>query len=51
MRIQVVNPNTTETMTAKIAAAARRVASPGTDIIAAGSREGPVSIEGYFDGA
>ncbi|MCX5497724.1 aspartate/glutamate racemase family protein [Kaistia dalseonensis] len=51
MRILVVNPNTTASMTAKIAAAARSVAAPGTTIIAAQPDEGPVSIEGYFDEA
>ena len=44
MRINVVNPNTTATMTAKIAAAARAAASPGTEIIAVQSTEGPPSI-------
>ena len=34
MRLLVINPNTTRAMTAKIATAARRVARPGTEIIA-----------------
>jgi allantoin racemase len=51
MRILVVNPNTTASMTAKIAAAARAVASPGTEIVAVNPRTGPASIEGYVDGA
>lgn len=51
MRILVVNPNTTVAMTEKIAAAARSVAGAGTEIVAATSAEGPVSIEGFFDGA
>jgi allantoin racemase len=51
MRIQIVNPNTTASMTNKIAAAARAVASPGTTIAASQPAEGPVSIEGYFDEA
>lgn len=51
MRILVVNPNTTATMTDKIAVAARAAASAGTEIVAATSAEGPASIEGYFDGA
>jgi allantoin racemase len=51
MRILVVNPNTTVRMTEKIGAAAQRVASPGTEIIAVTSRSGPVSIEGYYDEA
>ena len=51
MRILLVNPNTTNTMTEKAAIAARAVAASGTDIIAATSRMGPVSIEGHYDGA
>jgi Asp/Glu/hydantoin racemase len=38
-------------MTEKAVAAARRVASPGTEIIAVTSGHGPVSIEGYYDEA
>ena len=49
MKILVVNPNTTASMTAKIGAAARAVASPGTEIIATNPEHGPVSIEGYYD--
>ena len=49
MRILVVNPNTTDSMTQRIAAAARAVASPTTQIIARTSAHGPASIEGYFD--
>lgn len=51
MRIQIVNPNTTVSMTEKIAAAAKAVAVPGTKIVAATSKSGPASIEGHFDGA
>ena len=51
MRILVVNPNCTASMTAKIGAAARAAASPGTEIVAADPGEGPVSIEGYVDEA
>ncbi len=51
MRVHVVNPNTTASMTVKIAAAARVAAASGTEIVAATSAEGPVSIEGFFDGA
>ncbi|MDQ0512417.1 aspartate/glutamate racemase family protein [Ancylobacter amanitiformis] len=51
MRIHLVNPNTTRSMTDKIAAAARAVAAPGTDIVAATSSMGPASIEGYYDDA
>jgi allantoin racemase len=51
MRIHVVNPNTTASMTETIAAAARRVADAGTEIVATQSRDGPESIEGHLDGA
>lgn len=51
MRILVVNPNTTASMTLKIAEAARRVASVGTEIIAVNPSHGPASIEGYYDEA
>lgn len=51
MRILVVNPNTTASMTAKIGATARAVASAGTEIIAVNPTSGPVSIEGYYDEA
>jgi allantoin racemase len=51
LRIKVINPNTTATMTETIAAAARAVASPGTEIVAATSASGPVSIEGHYDEA
>jgi allantoin racemase len=51
MRLLVANPNTTASMTAKIAAAARRVAAPGTEIVAANPTRGPASIEGFYDEA
>lgn len=51
MRIKVINPNTTASMTDKIGAAARAVASPGTEIIAVNPESGPVSIEGHYDEA
>lgn len=51
MRIQVINPNTSEHMTASIARAAAAVARPGTDIIACCPADGPESIEGHFDEA
>lgn len=51
MKIKIINPNTTESMTATIADAARAIASPGTEIIAATSRAGAVSIEGHYDEA
>jgi len=51
MRILVLNPNTTASMTEKIGAAARRVASPGTEIVARNPAVGPASIEGFYDEA
>jgi allantoin racemase len=47
--ILVINPNTTASMTRKIGEAARGAASPGTRIIAVNPKDGPPSIEGYFD--
>lgn len=49
MRILVVNVNTTATMTASIAATARSVAAPGTEIVALTPSFGPASCEGNFD--
>ncbi|HMN85454.1 MAG: aspartate/glutamate racemase family protein [Rhizobiaceae bacterium] len=51
MRIHVVNPNATRSMTEKIGAAARAAASAGTTVVAADVPSAPVSIEGYYDGA
>jgi allantoin racemase len=51
MRILVVNPNTTPSMTSKIGRAAAAAASGGTEIVAVQPRFGPPSIEGYFDEA
>ncbi|MCI0564753.1 MAG: aspartate/glutamate racemase family protein, partial [Nitrososphaera sp.] len=51
MRIKVINPNTTESMTKKIGEAARAVAAPGTEIVACNPAMGPVSIEGHYDEA
>ena len=49
MKLLVINPNTTASMTRKIAAAARAAAHRETEIVAANSREGPHSIQGYLD--
>ncbi len=51
MRIKVINPNPTQSMTATIAAAARAAAGPGVEIIGATSTTGPVSIESHYDEA
>jgi allantoin racemase len=51
MRILVVNPNTTASMTEKIGAAARAAAAAGTEITTVDPGHGPVSVEGHYDGA
>lgn len=51
MRLLVINPNTTQSMTDKIGATARAVAAPGTEVIALSPKDGPVSIEGAYDEA
>ncbi len=51
MRIRIINPNTTVSMTETIAAAARSVAAQSTEIVAATSLSGAVSIEGHYDEA
>jgi allantoin racemase len=51
MRILVVNPNTTASMTDKIGAAAAAAASRGTEVVAVNPDFGPPSIEGYVDEA
>lgn len=49
MKLCVINPNTTATMTARIGAAARQVAAPGTEIVAVQPSFGAPSIEGHHD--
>lgn len=49
MKLLVVNPNTTASMTAKIATAARAVARSGTEIVATQPTSGPASIQGFHD--
>jgi allantoin racemase len=51
MRLLLINPNTTESMTASIEAAAKRVASAASIVRACNPADGPVSIEGYVDEA
>jgi allantoin racemase len=51
MRIHVINPNTTASMTKKIGVAAKAAASPGVEVRAVNPDFGPRSIEGYFDEA
>lgn len=49
IRILLVNPNTTASMTARMRDAACAVAAQGTDVVAATAGYGPESIEGYYD--
>ncbi|HZG30076.1 allantoin racemase [Ensifer adhaerens] len=51
MKLLLINPNTTASMTEKIADAAHRVRNAKTEILAVTSSTGPVSIEGYYDEA
>jgi allantoin racemase len=50
-RIAILNPNTTADFTTRLGIAGRRVASPGTEIIARSPRHGPASIECHADEA
>jgi allantoin racemase len=49
MKILVINPNTTMSMTHAIAEACRKYAKPGTEIVAVSPKRGPRSIEGYVE--
>lgn len=51
MRILVVNPNSTASMTEKARIAAEAVAADGTTIVAVNPTTSPASIEGYADEA
>lgn len=51
MQIRLINPNTTVSMTDKMAASARAVTAPGSEIIAVTPASGPVSIESHYDEA
>lgn len=51
MRIKIINPNTTWSMTEKIGACARAVARPGTEVVAVSPAMGPASIESHYDEA
>jgi allantoin racemase len=51
MLIQIINGNTTTTMTDLIAARGRAVASVGTEIRGVTPESGPASVEGFYDGA
>lgn len=49
MRLLVVNCNTTESMTRRIAAAAERAAAPGTTVVPLTPSWGVASAEGWYD--
>lgn len=51
MRIKVINPNTTWSMTRAIEEKAKRYARPGTEIVAVSPSICPASIESYYDEA
>lgn len=51
MKICVINPNTTASMTETIADAASHARAETTEVMAVTSSMGPVSIEGYYDEA
>jgi len=51
MKLLIVNPNSTASMTVKIAECARRFAASGTEINAVNPADSPKSIEGYYDEA
>ncbi|OAN39248.1 aspartate/glutamate racemase family protein [Mycolicibacterium iranicum] len=49
--VWVINPNTTEAMTASITGCARAVIAPGTEVVGVTSEIGPASIESHYDEA
>ena len=51
MRIKIINPNTTGSMTERMGLYARRIAASGTEIVAVSPDLGPPSIEDYYDEA
>ena len=51
LKIKIINPNTTWSMTRKIGQCARQVAAPGTEIVAVSPDMGPASIESHYDEA
>jgi len=51
MKLLLINPNTSDAMTAAIAQSAQAVAAAGTQIIAVHPSFGPLSIEGHYDEA
>jgi allantoin racemase len=51
MRIKVINPNTTASMTTTIGECARAAAGPGVIVDAVSPRQGPAAIESHVDSA
>ncbi|WP_315918280.1 aspartate/glutamate racemase family protein [Mesorhizobium sp. SP-1A] len=51
MRILLINPNTSTFVTEKVAAEARRIAAPGTEIVAVTGRCGPAIVSGRAEDA
>jgi allantoin racemase len=51
IRIKLINPNTTLSMTRNMVECAQRVAGSGTEIVGVSPDMGPPSIEGYYDEA
>jgi allantoin racemase len=51
MKIKVINPNTTASMTDKIGMAARAAASAGTQVVTVSPKSGPAAIETAYDEA
>jgi len=51
MKIKLVNPNSTASMTDKVRRCAEALAAPGTQVVAANPPGSPASIEGHHDGA
>lgn len=51
MRLAIINPNSTASMTAMIAAAARAAAAPDMEIVELTNETGPAAIQGVVDGA
>jgi allantoin racemase len=49
VKIMVINPNTTRSMTDAVVAAARRVARPGTTVVGGTPAEGVPSVESHYD--
>lgn len=49
MKIKIINPNTTWTMTEDIAIAGKKFARPDTEVYAVSPSTGPESIESMYD--